>query len=189
MKSIYGYFAGGLALTFGLAACIPAPAPSPAPAPTPSPVQTAAPTPTPAPPPVTRASIPAMWADQRQTAGNWTYGADPDVTISYFAESGTENTAPFLLLCDLTSKQILIGRRGNPDARRMMVATETVTRTLNAQLMPRSSGIVAAELPANDALFDAMAITRGRFAIAVDGTPNLYLPAWAEVTRVIEDCR
>ena len=38
-------------------------------------------------------------------------------------------------------------------------------------------------------LLDAMAITRGRFAVEVEGEPGLYVPAWAEVTRVIEDCR
>ncbi|MGE5953581.1 MAG: hypothetical protein ACM308_08200 [Qipengyuania vulgaris] len=38
-------------------------------------------------------------------------------------------------------------------------------------------------------LLDAMALTKGRFAVETPGLPTLYLPAWAEVTRVIEDCR
>ena len=42
---------------------------------------------------------------------------------------------------------------------------------------------------ANMALLDAMAFSRGRFAIDVNGLPSLYLPAWPEVGRVIEDCR
>ncbi|MEL6878174.1 MAG: hypothetical protein AAGL68_08770 [Pseudomonadota bacterium] len=55
----------------------------------------------------------------------------------------------------------------------------------------RDSGqpLVAAELDANDPLLDAMAITKGRIAVETAGMPTLYLPAWAEVTRVIEDCR
>ena len=44
-------------------------------------------------------------------------------------------------------------------------------------------------LAPDDPLLDAMAITKGRFAVAAPGEPTLYLPAWAEVSRVIEDCR
>jgi len=38
-------------------------------------------------------------------------------------------------------------------------------------------------------LLDAMALARGRFAVEVAGYPALYLPNWAEVARVVEDCR
>jgi hypothetical protein len=34
-----------------------------------------------------------------------------------------------------------------------------------------------------------MAYSRGRFAVEINGLPTLYLPSWAEVGRVIEDCR
>jgi len=39
------------------------------------------------------------------------------------------------------------------------------------------------------ALLDAMALSKGRFAVELEGEAALYLPAWAEVSRVIEDCR
>lgn len=195
MKSIYGYLAGGLALTFGLAACIPpAATPPAAPAPAPSPVQTAMPeqvaaerVPTiPPTPPI----IAENWLDQPQTVGDWSYGADPDVTIAHFGQTGeTENSARFLILCDLRSRQVSIGMRGFPNARLMQIETEAASRTLNLELVPRSSGLVAVDLAATDPLLDAIALTRGRFAVAVSGTSTLRLPAWAEVTRVIEDCR
>ena len=47
----------------------------------------------------------------------------------------------------------------------------------------------AAGLPARDPLLDAMAFSKGRFAVEVAGLPTLYLPSWIEVSRVIEDCR
>ncbi len=53
---------------------------------------------------------------------------------------------------------------------------------------PKGSGY-SVSLNPRDPLLDAMAITRGRFAVEVEGETPLYLPAWAEVTRVIEDCR
>ncbi len=48
---------------------------------------------------------------------------------------------------------------------------------------------MAVAIPARDPILDAMALTKGRFAIEAQGTQTLYIPAWAEVTRVIEDCR
>ena len=46
-----------------------------------------------------------------------------------------------------------------------------------------------ASVPARDPLLDAMAFSRGRFAVEVSGGPTLVVPAYPEVTRVIEDCR
>ncbi|WP_345907778.1 hypothetical protein [Sphingomonas sp. UBA4815] len=44
-------------------------------------------------------------------------------------------------------------------------------------------------LAGNDRLLDAMAFSRGRFTIEQAGQPPLIIPAYAEVGRVIEDCR
>jgi len=70
----------------------------------------------------------------------------------------------------------------------MTVRTETATRTL-AGLPLMESADLRAELAARDPLLDAMAFSKGRFAIETPGVPPLYLPSWPEVTRVIEDCR
>jgi hypothetical protein len=42
---------------------------------------------------------------------------------------------------------------------------------------------------ANDTVLDQVAYSRGRFGVEVQGLSPLILPAWAEVARVIEDCR
>jgi len=44
-------------------------------------------------------------------------------------------------------------------------------------------------LSARDPLLDAIAFSRGRFALEAAGLETLYLPAWPELSRVIEDCR
>ena len=74
-------------------------------------------------------------------------------------------------------------------SRVMVVRTETRTRNLIADAVSAPRRLIAAELSPRDPLLDAMAITKGRFAVEVEGERTLYLPAWAEVTRVIEDCR
>jgi len=48
---------------------------------------------------------------------------------------------------------------------------------------------LAVSLAARDPLLDAMAFSRGRFAVETAGLPTLYVPSWTEVSRVIEDCR
>lgn len=40
-----------------------------------------------------------------------------------------------------------------------------------------------------DAAFDRIAFSRGRFAVEVPGAAPIAVPGWAEVSRVIEDCR
>ncbi len=71
----------------------------------------------------------------------------------------------------------------------MRIRTETADRTVTAQPTGGQLPYVAASFGARDPIFDAMALSKGRFAIETPGAPTLYLPAWAEVTRVIEDCR
>jgi hypothetical protein len=44
-------------------------------------------------------------------------------------------------------------------------------------------------VPAQDPLLDAMAFSKGRFAVESAGLATLYVPPYPEVTRVIEDCR
>lgn len=71
----------------------------------------------------------------------------------------------------------------------MQITTETVSRTLDAQTLRTNHLLLTAELDPRDSLLDAMAITKGRFAVEVEDESTLYLPAWVEISRVIEDCR
>ncbi|MCV0383686.1 MAG: hypothetical protein K5799_09535 [Erythrobacter sp.] len=176
MKPIYGHLAGALALTFTLAACIPAPDSTPAP----EPVQNR---PTPAPSPAPTVALPTYenWIDAPQTPGDWSYRATGNESRASF---GNGTSLAFQMVCT-PAKQVVLTRPGR-GTERMAIRTETSERALPAA--PRSEGTVAT-LTARDPLLDAMALTRGRFAVEVEGQTALFLPAWAEVTRVIEDCR
>ena len=65
----------------------------------------------------------------------------------------------------------------------------TVVASADPAFADPVAGALAVTLDARDPLLDAMAFSRGRFAIEVAGQPALYLPSWSEVGRVIEDCR
>ncbi len=180
MKAIYAHFAGALGLTFALAACIP-PSPQPSPAPERTPAARN---------PVPQVSLPAAgpdpaydnWMDAPRTPGDWTYSSETGGSVASYGG------AQFAMRCDRANGRIALMRsvQGN-SATAMTIRTETTDRTVQAQQMRGPQ--IAADLQARDPLLDAMALTKGRFAIETPGEPSLYIPAWAEVTRVIEDCR
>ena len=188
MKPIYFPFGGALALSFTIAACVPAPdsTPAPKPIPTPSPVQTA-------PPPSAAAPAPPRenWIDEARTPGEWTYRSRGGNGSAQYVDS--RGAPVFSILCMADDARIALVRHGaGSGTPAMTIRTETSDRMLNTSgLSPDEAGrpVIAAYLGRTDPLLDAMALTRGRFAVEIPGLSTLYLPPWAEVTRVIEDCR
>jgi len=196
MKATYLYTAGAVVVTFVLAACV-SNAAAPAPqiavpettiaAPAPAPVT--APTAEPAPPPPVQEPFFEYYLDAPQTPGRWGYTDDPGETLATY---GIGQNYGFIIRCDKSTRQIGLARvaeNASPAPRAMDVTTETTTRALTAEPLTGTGHLIAVELDPRDPLLDAMAITKGRFAVGVEGEHTLYLPAWAEVTRVIEDCR
>lgn len=181
MKPIYSHTAAALGLTFALAACIPAPRPEPTP--TPPPVQTAPP-----PPPAALPAGPANWMDAPRSPGDWSYRAQAGGSLAQFGSPGAG--AGFALRCDSARREIVLTRESrSAQPVPMRIRTETAERVVTAQPIEGQISSVAVAIPARDPILDAMALTKGRFAIEAQGSQTLYLPAWAEVTRVIEDCR
>lgn len=189
MKATYLHATGAIALTFGLAACVPQSEP-PSPA-APPPVQRPAPPPAAPPPPPPAPEEPQYdtYLDAPQTPGTWTYADETGETLALF---GVAEEYRFIVRCDKSTKRIglgFVGRYPRTDERPMQITTETVSRTLDAQTLRTNHLLLTAELDPRDSLLDAMAITKGRFAVEVEDESTLYLPAWVEISRVIEDCR
>ncbi len=153
------------------------------PAPVP-PVAAPAPRPTPTPAP---APVYSSWMDVPATPGDWSYRRSGDRTTASFGAAGA--AAVFDIVC-LDGQNIGLQRHAAPSpASAMTIRTETSTRTLAALHEAGSDSTVSAKIGTRDPLLDAMAFSKGRFAIEVPGAAPLYLPSWPEVTRVIEDCR
>ena len=192
MKAIHLKLVGAMALGLSACGCVPsAEAPAASPAPVAAPATTPAPTPTPASPPappVVDEPRFENFLDAPQTPGNWAYQVESGETFALFGTSASNPQA--IIRCDLNTRKVGIGRFGTstPGAA-MRLRAETGDRVLQTSPRQSSAPLAAAELDANDPTLDAIAITKGRFALGVEGMPTLYLPAWAEVTRVIEDCR
>jgi hypothetical protein len=165
-----------------LAACVAAPAPLPAP-----PVGLPSPTTAPSPAPVIAEPAFDNWIDAPQTPGDWSYQPTARGSVVQFSQSGQPLLA---LACNTALREVQLARPGVATAGvPVRIRTETAERYLTADPARDGSQWLIAPLPANDPLLDAMALTRGRFAVETAGLATLYVPAWAEVTRVIEDCR
>jgi hypothetical protein len=168
-------------LVLTLASCAAPPKPVPV-----RPPVVAQPRPTPAPPPLP--APPADWRDAPQTPGNWFWSMVGGRSTASFGLLGS----PMLvsLTCDRAQRRMLLARAGAAAAAvPMAVATTSQRRPLLSDPAMGSAGWLVTSLPAGDPLLDAMAFSRGRFALEAAGLPTLYLPAWPEVSRVVEDCR
>ena len=157
-----------------VAACVPPPQATPAPTPAPAPAPTPSPVPTPAPVPTF-----SSWMDAPLTPGDWAYSGG----VARFAQHLT-------MRCDRQAGAVEIARAGTSGATtQMIVRAEAMERGIAAQPNESNPSWIVARVPARDPLLDAMAFSKGRFAVELAQLPTLYVPSYPEVTRVIEDCR
>lgn len=166
-----------ICLIVTLAACGRVVPPSaPPPVSTPSPRPSAAPV---LPPP------PAVaWDREAATPGTWLHRIAGEDSIADFTGPDGRPVAQLICTGDKSVEVAVMGRAMAAQA--MTIRTRTVQRTVTAAAM---EGSVYTRLTPQDPLLAAMAYSRGRFALEVPGLPALYLPAWPEVTRVVDDCQ
>lgn len=170
--------AAALVVGAAMAGCVPASTP---PAPLPPPAATPAPAPA-APPPAARFD---NWIDAPQTPGTWRYSAQGGRSEAVF--SGRDNLALIRLRCERETRRVVLSLPESGAPRPVVtIRTPTLTRALEASPAGRETLVT---LDARDPLLDAMIFARGRFAVEATGLGALYLPSWAEVARVTEDCR
>lgn len=160
-----------------LAACVAAPPP----APVPRPVAVAPPRPA-----MIAAPAGSDWRDWAVTPGDWVYRQDARGSIALFGGPGSD--ALVTLRCDRAAGMVYLSRAGAATAP-VTVRTTSMARSLAARPTGSVPDYVAVALAPRDALLDAMAFSRGRFIVEQPGAPTLVIPAWAEVPRVVEDCR
>lgn len=134
-------------------------------------------------PPVLPVPQGADWRDWAATPGDWAYRVEARGSVATFGASG--GAAMLTLRCDRGAGTVTLSRSGAA-ATPLTLRTSSLVRTVPVQ---PSGASVAVALAARDPLLDALAFSRGRFIVEQQGAPTLVVPAWAEVGRVIEDCR
>ena len=68
------------------------------------------------------------------------------------------------------------------------VWTSSLTRSVASTYNP-TTGRLTIDLANFDPLLDSLVSSHGRIAFSVAQRPPLVVPPWAEVARVVEDCR
>lgn len=160
-----------------LGACVPAPTPAPTPRPAPPVIKPA---------PESLPAAAASWSDRTPAPGVWTYTRDGRGSIARFGASGSD--ALFTIRCDASGARIFVSRSGSSPAK-MTLRSTNGAKAYDALPTSGTPPYVAAELAARDPQLDAMAFSRGRILIGLEGASDLILPIWPEFTRVVEDCR
>lgn len=167
-----------LALIAALASCVAPPREAPVVVPAPRPAAVPTPAPAPAPPQS------QDWRDWPMTAGAWRYLGGGQTSVATFGVAGAPPLVTFR--CKVAARRIVVQAASARVAGQMGVRT-----TFGATQWPLQAdgASFVAIRPASDATLDQIAFSRGRFMISVPGSAPTILPTWAEVTRVIEDCR
>lgn len=170
-----------LITALALAACSAPTPPAPAPQPVPPPSAPLA-----APPLVAPVQQAADWIDWPIEAGTWVYRTDTRGSVALFGPAGGD--AVLTLRCDKGRGRVYLSVAGTAEGS-LTVRTSSTLKTFAAIPSSVTPPYVAAEIMPADQLLDAMAFSRGRFAIEIGGTRAMAVPNWGEVARIVEDCR
>ncbi len=157
---------------------------SPPPAPPPPPP---APKTQPAPVPSPAAS---NWEDLPASPGDWSYRLGDRGSVAAFGVDGAD--AELLVRCFFPERRLTIGRKAVPPTGAPAQLTLRATSAMQSYPLDPTlvePGYAIARLSPTDRQLDALAFSRGRFLVSIRGTSDLIVPAWPELTRVIEDCR
>jgi hypothetical protein len=118
-------------------------------------------------------------------SGSWSYRSLAGASEAAFAGPG--GTA-LTFRCNRVARVVSIARSAVPAASpTMAIWTSSMSRSVPARF--DATRVLTADLAASDPLLDAIALSRGKFAVSALGAPLSAYPNWGEPLRVIEDCR
>ena len=126
------------------------------------------------------------WRTGPLAPGTWTYRGLSDGSEAVFTDARV--TPRVVVKCSRAARVITLTLASAAPGSAITLATSETQRTLPASFNAQTSQIIA-QIVGTDAILDAMAFSRGRFALSVAGGATLVVPAWPEVARSIEDCR
>lgn len=129
---------------------------------------------------------PADFSYTPVSPGSWSYRHVAGGSEASFID--TTGRARMVIGCGKVTRLVTLSRISSAPASNLSFWTSSMSRNLPSRF-DQPAGRVIAQVGASDALLDAMALSRGRFAVSMPGSPALVLPVGAEVDHVVEDCR
>ena len=119
-------------------------------------------------------------------AGTWTYAPAADGSEAVFVNAS--GSPQLYVHCTRAARRVAISKPASVAAPTINVWTSSLERSV-ASSFNLATGRLTIDLGNYDPLLDAIVSSRGRVGFTVVGQPPLVVPPWAEVARVIEDCR
>jgi hypothetical protein len=126
------------------------------------------------------------WTDWPLAAGDWVYRQDERGSIALFGVPNTD--AVVTLRCDKARQRIYLARAGS-GAGSIVIRSSSTLKEFAGSPTGGTLPYIATEIGPRDPILDAMIFSRGRIAIEASGQTPLAIPSWAEIGRVVEDCR
>ncbi len=117
-------------------------------------------------------------------SGSWTYSTQAGVSDAVFMDA--RGQARVRLRCTRNLRRVSISTFAPAATGVLTVLTSSGQRSLAARFEAMQ---ILADVPAMDAVLDALAFSRGRFALLVAGGGPLVVPTAPELGRIVEDCR
>jgi hypothetical protein len=154
---------------------------------------TRAPAPKPAiPAPAAKPDAPmaaGTWTDWPITPGDWVYRSDDRGSIALFGPSGRD--AIVTLRCDRARGRLFFSRAAQvaDGGGTMTIRSSSAMKQFTAQPSGGNPAYLAVEIAPSDSFLDAIVFTRGRIAVEAAGQPRIAIPVWAEIGKIVEDCR
>jgi hypothetical protein len=119
-------------------------------------------------------------------AGSWSYAPAPDGSEAVFANAA--GSPQLWVHCSRASRRVTISKADTAASPTVTVWTSSLSRSVASSFSP-ATGRLTIDLANYDPLLDAIVSSRGRIGVSAGSQPSLVVPPWAEVARVIEDCR
>ena len=118
--------------------------------------------------------------------GAWTYRAVTGGSEAAFVDGA--GATRMVIACGKLTRLVTLSRISAAPASSLSFWTSSDSRNL-ASRFDQPSGRIIAQVGGMDPLLDAIAVSRGRFAVSMPGSPALVMPAGTEIAHVVEDCR
>ena len=138
---------------------------------------------------IVASALHAQIADQstvQPLPGNWTFAATADGSEATFTDA---NSQPQLSLrCVRSIRRVILSKPATAAATTIGVWSSTASKSWPATF-DSATARLSAQIANWDPVLDAVAYSRGRFAVAAAGQQPLVVPAWADISRIVEDCR
>jgi hypothetical protein len=123
------------------------------------------------------------------SAGDWVYRNDDRGSVALFGPAGRD--ALVTMRCDRGRGKIFLARADETGTGggAMTLRSSSALKQFNAQPTGATPPYIAVEFAPSDPFLDAIVFTRGRIAIEAAGQQSIAIPVWAEIAKIVEDCR